>query len=251
MDGFTKRRVSAPAGFFAVEAAGLAWLARAGGARVAPVLEVTDTSLTIGRVATVAPTAAAARDFGAALARTHDAGAVAFGAGPDGWEGDGFIGDAPLSLRPATAWGGFYADQRVVPYAAAAHRSGALSSADLAVIERLCDRLRDGDFDDGAPPGRIHGDLWTGNLLWSPDGVVLIDPAAHGGHRVTDLAMLWLFGAPQLAAIQAGYESAAGHLPDNWRDLVALHQVHPLLVHAVLFGGGYGSQAAAAARRYV
>ena len=32
--------------------------------------------------------------------------------------------------------------------------------------------------------------------MWTPDGVVLIDPAAHGGHRETDLAMLALFGCP-------------------------------------------------------
>lgn len=250
MDGFTKRRDPAPAGFFAVEAAGLAWLAQAGGARIAAVLAVTDTSLTLERVHTVAPTAAAAREFGAALARTHDAGAAGFGTGPEGWEGDGFIGDAPLSLRPAAAWGGFYADQRVLPYARAAHRARTLSSADLAVVERVCERLRDGVFDDGAPPARIHGDLWAGNVLWSPDGVVLIDPAAHGGHRVTDLAMLALFGTPHLGEILAGYDAESADLPDGWRDLIGLHQLHPLLVHAVLFGGGYGPQAAAAARSY-
>ena len=38
--------------------------------------------------------------------------------------------------------------------------------------------------------------------------------------------------------------------PAGWRDRVPLHQVHPLLVHAALFGGGYGSQAVSAARRY-
>jgi hypothetical protein len=29
-----------------------------------------------------------------------------------------------------------------------------------------------------------------------------------------------------------------------------LHQLHPLLVHAVLFGGGYGARALAVARRF-
>jgi len=67
---------------------------------------------------------------------------------------------------------------------------------------------------------------------------------------VTDLAMLALFGAPHLDAILAGYESASTHLPGGWRDLIGLHQLHPLLVHAVLFGGSYGAQAAAVARRY-
>lgn len=251
MEGFTKHRRSAPEGFFAVEAAGLEWLAAAGGARVARVLGVGADWLTVERIPNGRPTPAAAEAFGAALARTHAAGAAAFGQGPDGWQGDGFIGDAPLSLRPAGAWGSFYAEQRVEPYAEAAHRAGDLSDRELAVIRRLCDRLHAGRFDDGSEPARIHGDLWSGNLVWSPQGVVLIDPAAHGGHRLTDLAMLALFGAPQLSAIIAGYESAYPGLPDGWRELVALHQVHPLLVHAVLFGGNYGAQAAAAARHYL
>ena len=75
----------------------------------------------------------------------------------------------------------------------------------------------------------------------------MIDPAAHGGHRITDLAMLALFGAPQLGRVLAAYAEASEHLPDRWRDLVPLHQVHPLLVHAVLFGGGYVAQAERAA----
>ena len=250
MTGFVKRRPAAPPGFFGVEAAGLRWLAEAGGARVAAVLEVGTDTLTIERISPAAPTEAAAAAFGTALARTHDASAAAFGSGPDGWQGDGYIGDAPLPLHPTERWGGFYADQRVLPYARTAHRAGALSDAGLAIVQRLCERLRAGDFDDDAPPARLHGDLWSGNVLWSPDGVVLIDPAAHGGHRITDLAMLALFGSPFLATVLEAYESASSHLPPRWRELIALHQVHPLLVHAQLFGGGYGSQAAAAARRY-
>jgi len=247
---FTKRRPGAPAGFFEVEAAGLRWLAAAGGARLARVIEVTPTALTVERVESARPTRRAAVEFGAALARTHDAGAAGFGTGPDGWDGDGFIGDTALSLRPTERWGSFFAGQRVLPYAVGAVDNGSLSTTGRRVIERVCERLADGEFDDGAPPARIHGDLWSGNLLWSGEGVVLIDPASHGGHRLTDLAMLALFGAPQLDAVVDAYLGASRHPPEDWRNLIGLHQLHPLLVHAVLFGGGYGDQAVATARRY-
>ncbi len=250
MEEFTKRRTLAPSGFFEVEAAGLRWLAAAGGAKVATVLDLSPVSLTLRRVPEAVPTADAAEVFGAALARTHDAGATAFGVGPDGWAGDGFIGNAPLSLRPQDRWGSFFAEQRILPYAEEAERAGDLTSSDLAVISRVCERLADGEFDDDAPPARIHGDLWSGNVLFSPDGVVLIDPAAHGGHRLTDLAMLSLFGAPHLGVTLRAYEEASHHLPAGWRDLLPLHQLHPLLVHVVLFGSGYSAQAMAAARRY-
>lgn len=115
------------------------------------------------------------------------------------------------------------------------------------MFERLCEHLEGGVFDDPAPPARLHGDLWSGNLLWTPRGAALIDPAAHGGHRITDLAMLSLFGAPHLGRILAAYAEVSAHLPEDWRDLIPLHQVHPLLVHAVLFGGGYVRQAVDAA----
>lgn len=245
MDGFAKSRRDAPAGFFEVEAAGLRWLAVDGGAPVAGVLDVGADHLTITRVRQTVPTAAAARRFGEQLAVTHDAGASAFGIGPDGWTGDGYIGEAPLTLRPHPTWGEFYAAERVLPYA---RRAGL--GADLRRIEDLAGRLTAGEFDDGAPPARIHGDLWSGNVLFSDESATLIDPAAHGGHRIADLAMLALFGLPYADDVYAGYASVTTHLPDGWRGLVGLHQLHPLLVHAVLFGGGYGPQAVAVARRY-
>jgi fructosamine-3-kinase len=96
-------------------------------------------------------------------------------------------------------------------------------------------------------PSRIHGDCWSGNVLWSGGRGWLIDPAAHGGHRETDLAMLALFGAPFLDRILASYDEAAP-LAAGWRPRVPLHQLHPLLVHACLFGTGYAGAVAEAAR---
>ena len=85
--------------------------------------------------------------------------------------------------------------------------------------------------------------------MWSRAGAVLIDPAAHGGHRETDLAMLALFGAPYVDRILAAYAESSP-LADGWRERVALHQLHPVMLHAVLFGGSYVSQAERLARRY-
>ena len=113
----------------------------------------------------------------------------------------------------------------------------------------MCERLIAGEFDDGRPPSRIHGDLWGGNLLYSRRGAVLIDPAAHGGHGLTDLAMLELFGTEHLARVQAGYAESAG-LAADWRELVGLHQLHPVLVHAVSHGAAYGAHAHRIATKY-
>lgn len=98
------------------------------------------------------------------------------------------------------------------------------------------------------PPARIHGDLWSGNVLWTPARGVLVDPAAHGGHRETDLAMLALFGAPHLGTIMSAYQQEAP-LADGWRARVPLHQLHPLLVHVCLYGEPYRRQLLDAATR--
>ncbi|MFC7621552.1 fructosamine kinase family protein [Microlunatus sp. GCM10028923] len=247
---FRKHWAEAPDDFFAVEAAGLRWLAEAGSAAVVPVLSVGPTEITVARLESSPPTLAAASAFGTALAGTHRAGADSFGAPPPGWDGDGYIGRQRLRLRPERQWGRFYAEQRMLPYARAARDLDHLTAQQLRVIERVAERIAAGDFDDSRRPARIHGDLWSGNLVSTADGMVLIDPAAHGGHGITDLAMLALFGAPHLDTILAAYAEAA-ELPLGWRQLIGLHQLHPLLVHAVSHGPSYGSEAAAIALRYL
>lgn len=238
---FLKESQNAPPGFFACEAAGLTWLSVRGGPRVVRVLDVSATHLELERLEPVAPSREAARSFGEALARLHDAGADAFGASPKGWCGDGFFGplDQPLPMVSGRyeRWGAFYADCRMSQVRDLLTLRTRLSPQLAADLDRLIAALRDGTWDE-EPPARVHGDLWSGNVMWTSDGVVLIDPAAHGGHRMTDLSMLELFGLPFLADVRAGYASAHP-LPNPWPDAVELHQLYPLGMHAVLFGGEY------------
>ena len=239
MEQHVKTRPDAPAGFFAAEAAGLRWLAEAGGARIAEVIEVADRRIVLERIAEARPSAEAADAFGAALAATHDAGAEAFGSPPPGWAGDIFIGSRPQSARPKPTWGVFYAAQRVEPFVPIALAAGNLSASGAEVVDRACALIAAGAFDDDEPPARLHGDLWAGNVLWGEEGVVLIDPAAQGGHRETDLAMLALFGCPFLERIVDAYDRVRP-LRDGWSERVPVHQLHPLAVHAAGHGPSYG-----------
>lgn len=172
------------------------------------------------------------------LAALHRAGADAFGAAPDG--GPLRLGAVQLPNHPQPTWAGFYAECRLRPLAT---RLG------LDAVLRVADRLPDlaGPHE---PPARLHGDLWSGNVVYDAGGRPwLVDPAAHGGHREVDLAMLTLFGGPGDRCL-AAYDEAFP-LADGWRERVGLWQLLPLLVHAVLFGGGYAARADAVARRYL
>ena len=225
---------------FGTEAAGLRWLGEAGGVPVAGVLGQGDTLLALEWLDEGRPTSAAAERFGRDLAATHGAGADAFGA-----PRPGFIAALPLDNTRGDDWPSWYAERRIAPYLRMAVDGGGMSTGDARQVERVMDRI--GDLaGPPAPPARIHGDCWSGNVLWSGDGGRLVDPAAHGGHRETDLAMLELFGAPHLARIIAAYEEVAP-LPGR-AARAPLHRLHPLLVHVCLFGGGYRAATLDAAR---
>ena len=244
MGAWTKRRADAPLGAFVAEAAGLDFIRVDGGPRVPRVHDVTGTALRIDEVVTTGPTRAAAEDLGRRLAVLHTTPAPVFGAS---WTG--FIGPTddllPMDNAPDPSWAEHFRVRRVGPALREARDRGRLTEADADAVEQVLERLDRLVPDEG--PARLHGDLWSGNVLWAADGAWLVDPAAHGGHRETDLAMLQLFGLPYLDVVLAAYDEAAP-LADGWPDRVVVHQLWPLLVHAALFGGDYGARAGAAAR---
>jgi fructosamine-3-kinase len=227
---------------FAAEANGLRWLAEAAAVPVPEVLAAGPEALVISMVTPGRATPEAAFGFGADLARLHAAGADGFGAP---WPG--FIASLPLdNTWDAGDWPQWYARRRLLPFLSRAVDTGALRTEDARLVEAVIDRI--GLLAGPAePPSRIHGDCWAGNVLWSGGRGWLIDPAAHGGHRETDLAMLALFGAPSLDRILVGYEDTVP-LAAGWRSRIPLHQLHPLLVHACLFGASYRDEVRAAAR---
>lgn len=190
-----------------------------------------------------------AESLGRDLARTHRAGVPSFGARPSGAEGSKLhIGPLTLDDQLAETWPEFYAEQRLLATARIAHDRGALTTEESALIDHICTRVED-LAGPPEPPARLHGDLWSGNVMADTTGeAVLIDPASYGGHREVDLAMLRLFGAPS-ERIFADYDEE-WPLAEGATERIGLWQLFPLLVHAALFGGGWGRRAAQLAGRY-
>ena len=259
-------QLSAARAGFGAEARGLSWLGEAGAVPVPEVLGWDDGALVISWVQAERAERRAAGRFGRELALLHAAGAAGYGAP---WPGTiaglplpneplsagarpneaRLTGAGPGGVRPDGAgesWPEWYAAQRLLPYVRLAVDAGTFSAADARLVETVATRAAE-LAGPAEPPSRIHGDCWSGNLLWSGGRGVLIDPAAHGGHRETDLAMLALFGAPFLDQIVASYQEVAP-LAAGWQARVPLHQLHPLLVHVCLFGAAYRDAALDAAR---
>lgn len=240
------------------EVTGLAWLTHAGpkATHVVNVLDHGPTWIQEEYLATVSPTPQSAEAFGRSLAHLHAAGAQYFGAPPPGFSGDGWMGEAPLTLMDHPSyfsWGEFYARERILPYADAT----VFHPQERQLLERFAEKLASGVYDHPQPflvthaddtqgtstgtngrVARTHGDLWSGNVMWTQRGVVLIDPAAQGGHAEEDLASLGVFGCPLRDRILAAYNEISP-LADGWTERTALHQLHMLMVHCALFGRSY------------
>ena len=246
---FAKTHPAPPPGFFTTEAAGLAWLRNAGAVPVPEVLTASDGTGPAGLALLVMewidhgpPGASTEAEFGRDLARLHRAGAPSFGRADRRT-----TGSRALPNEPCATWAEFYAANRLLPLARLAADAKSLPVPAIVRLERLAEGLD--AYDDGEPAGRLHGDLWAGNRLVDSTGRSwLVDPAAHGGHPEFDLAMMRLFGGFG----QACYDAYAAEHPlaSGWEDRVALHQIAPLVVNAIKFGGHYVDAAVAAITRY-
>ena len=254
MEDFVKNADNAPAGYFAAEAAGLRWLSEPQVVPVVEVLEEKRKTLRLALLDAVPPTAEAARELGRGLARLHDAGAPSFGWTPaeGAWFGP-LESPFAVSTAPSPDFARYWADDRLRPLADSVTRTLGADGHDT--VDEAIDIIADGAFDGVSgqgeeEPARVHGDLWSGNVMWTADGATLIDPAAHGGHRLEDLAMLSLFGAPFLEEIFEGYE-AEHPLPGDWQQDLPAHLFFGLLAHVRIFGEAYVDQTIATAEAII
>jgi fructosamine-3-kinase len=231
---FVKTHPSPPLGMFTAEARGLEWLDEAQALRIPRVLAVSDAPPAFLALELLTP-GKRQKDFdavlGCSLASLHRFGAPCFGL-----DHDNFIGRLAQSNRPTDDWAAFYWSRRLEPQLRLGADRGLIRGSLLRRFSNLEGAL--GGLVATEAPSRLHGDLWGGNLHVDESGApCLIDPAAYGGHREIDLAMMRLFGGFGARVFDAYHEVYP--LPPGAEERVSLYQLYPLLVHVNLFGGSY------------
>lgn len=235
---FVKSNPSAPSGLFAEEARGLNWLRQAHALALPEVIAVGERPcpyLILEFLPSLAPAKGDWERLGRGLAGLHTASAPAFGGLPNN-----FIGTLPQCNESADTWSEFFCQRRLLPQLRLAVDGERLPPGVVQSFAVLESRVTDWLLEPPKPQ-RVHGDLWSGNLLFAEQrGPCLIDPAAYAGHGEMDLAMMHLFGGFSPRTFDAYREVLA--LEPDLESRILLYQLYPLLVHVNLFGGSYAVQ---------
>lgn len=179
---------------------------------------------------------------------------------PDGTFGLHFsntIGPLPQDNAPAASWVEFFRERRLLAMARAAADKRAIGAATLARAEKLAERLHE-FVPSGPAPSLIHGDLWSGNVLYARGETgrvaAFIDPSPYYAHAEMELAFIELFstfGSAFRERYDALRETPRGERREFEATRRDLYNLYPLLVHARLFGGHYTAEADAILRRFV
>ncbi|WP_322724994.1 fructosamine kinase family protein [Streptomyces spongiae] len=237
-DGTTyvlKGSLDAPPDLFPLEAAGLRALHERAGIRTPRVFEVSAHHLLMETLRPRPDTDAFWEAAGRSFATLHTVRGEHFG-----WDTDGWLGLLPQENGPTADGHEFFAERRLRRYLREPKARRALSPADLAGLERICERLP--QLVPAAPSVLNHGDLWRGNLVADAAGEpVFIDPAVCWLWAESDLSMIYCCDPPPDRFFHA-YEEISP-LADGWRDRMPLLHLREHLSVLAHFGA-YGDTVA-------
>jgi len=138
-------------------------------------------------------------------------------------------------------WTLFLGQMRIMPMARLCYDKGQISKQTVERLEGLCRDLYKRIDMSTITPSLLHGDLWSGNILFNMKGATLIDPAIYFGDKEMELAFILLFDTFGETFFRA-YEEVHPLSDDFYEVKVPLYQIYPLLVHVALYGGSYAGQ---------
>jgi len=138
-------------------------------------------------------------------------------------------------------WTLFLGQMRIMPMARICYDKGYINKGVVERLERLCRELYKRIDMATITPSLLHGDLWSGNILFNMKGATLIDPAISFGDKEMDLAYILMFDTFGDTFFDS-YKEVHPLSEDFYEVKVPLYQLYPLLVHVALYGGSYSVQ---------
>lgn len=248
-DFFLKWNAAAPADMFMKEAAGLNEMSSADSSLIIPKViwskEVDDSPglLLMEYLQPATNTSGMDEQLGRGIAQLHRKTSSAFG-----FYHSNYCGTTIQDNIWTDNWPEFYAQRRIWALVQQSKAARGMSSGELKIYEPLVDKMPT-LLAHHTVPSLIHGDLWSGNYMYTANGPALIDPACSYADREMELGMMQLFGGFSSRVWEAYQEEFP--LPEGWRRRMRLYQLYHILNHYLLFSGSYGHQALEIAREYL
>ncbi len=180
--------------------------------------------------------------LGRGIAQLHRKTASAFG-----FHHSNYCGTTIQDNTWMSNWPEFYAQQRILSLVEQIKKSRGMSLEEQKIYEKLVVRMP-ALLPHQTVPSLIHGDLWSGNYMYTANGPALIDPACYYADREMELGMMKLFGGFSSRVWDSYQEEFP--LPEGWQQRNRLYQLYHVLNHYLLFGVSYGKQALEIAREY-
>lgn len=153
-----------------------------------------------------------------------------------GYDSDNYIGLNPQKNIISSDWGEFFVEYRL-EYQISIIKDSAIKNRFNEILRENRTKLSDFLNENTKHSSLVHGDLWSGNVLYDKKRVWLIDPAMYYGDREVDIAMSEMFGgfgADFYEAYEQKYPKSKEYVTKK-----IIYNLYHYLNHYNLFGSGY------------
>ncbi|PXF62724.1 fructosamine kinase family protein [Kangiella spongicola] len=199
--------------------------------RVPRVLSVDDKRLELEAIDSASPSDKQMAQLGKELAKLHSIKHERYG-----FETNNFIGLNPQLNGYSTNWGAFFYEKRL-NYQVNMIDSTQVREYFQTILSEQKDVLINCLNQHCEYPSLVHGDLWSGNVMFDKQDVWLIDPAVYFADREVDLAMTEMFGGFNHHFYDAYDEALPRSREYDFKKVI--YNLYHYLNHYNLFGEGY------------
>lgn len=153
-----------------------------------------------------------------------------------GLEKDNYIGLSKQINTKSNNWGEFFVENRL-EYQINLIKDEKLKTKFSKILNNSKINLINFLNNSCQRPSLVHGDLWSGNILYSNNKVYLIDPAVYYADREVDIAMTRVFSG--FDDVFYEYYDKTFPLSQEYNEKEPIYNLYHYLNHYNLFGSEY------------